>query len=165
LFFFSKLSHQIAELPEFTCCARALVSGCVILRTWFSYAELPEVETVARGLRRAILGRRIVSVTLGRRISLMIPRPGRAFAGAANCGRGAFWKVHVVAAFPAAGLNRVPTNAMLRLRIAGAFGHDGQIAPMPSAQPRENIRMSACCWMMGVSCVHGCPGGSPWKQF
>jgi len=28
--------------------------------------ELPEVETVARGLRRAILGRRIVSVTLGK---------------------------------------------------------------------------------------------------
>src|SRR5260370_38716777 len=28
--------------------------------------ELPEVETVARGLRRAILGRRILSVTLGK---------------------------------------------------------------------------------------------------
>src|SRR5260370_32845525 len=27
--------------------------------------ELPEVETVARGLRQAILGRRILSVTLG----------------------------------------------------------------------------------------------------
>src|SRR5204863_8470421 len=28
--------------------------------------ELPEVETVARGLRHAILGRRILSVTLGK---------------------------------------------------------------------------------------------------
>ncbi len=28
--------------------------------------ELPEVETVARGLRQAILGRRILSVTLGK---------------------------------------------------------------------------------------------------
>src|SRR5260370_7466489 len=28
--------------------------------------ELPEVETVARGLRQTILGRRIVSVTLGK---------------------------------------------------------------------------------------------------
>src|SRR5260370_27142942 len=28
--------------------------------------ELPEVETVARGLRQAILGRRIISVTLGK---------------------------------------------------------------------------------------------------
>ncbi|HKF39800.1 MAG TPA: DNA-formamidopyrimidine glycosylase family protein, partial [Candidatus Acidoferrum sp.] len=28
--------------------------------------ELPEVETVARGLRRAILGRRILSVALGK---------------------------------------------------------------------------------------------------
>src|SRR5258708_34517208 len=28
--------------------------------------ELPEVETVARGLRQAILGRRIISVSLGK---------------------------------------------------------------------------------------------------
>ncbi len=28
--------------------------------------ELPEVETVARGLRQTILGRRILSVTLGK---------------------------------------------------------------------------------------------------
>src|SRR5262245_63822028 len=28
--------------------------------------ELPEVETVARGLRQAVLGRRILSVTLGK---------------------------------------------------------------------------------------------------
>src|SRR5229473_2232767 len=58
--------------------------------------ELPEVETVTRGLRRAILGRRIVSVTLG--------------------------KTDFIDA-PAALLEHL--------------GMTGQIAPMPSAQPRE----------------------------
>src|SRR3989442_870476 len=49
--------------------------------------ELPEVETVARGLRQAILGRRILSVSLGKTdfiddpVALEQHLPGRRIAG------------------------------------------------------------------------------------
>ncbi len=36
------------------------------LRFWWSMPELPEVETVARGLQKSVAGRRIVSVRLGK---------------------------------------------------------------------------------------------------
>ena len=45
--------------------------------------ELPEVETVARGLQREIAGRRVVSVTLGK--TDFMDNPGEI---AATAGRG-----------------------------------------------------------------------------
>src|SRR6266436_1260216 len=73
--------------------------------------ELPEVETVARGLRRAILGRRIVSVTLGKTdfiddaAALEEHLPGRQIAAVERFGQ--FMLLRLSAAV---GRNRIPTN-------------------------------------------------------
>jgi len=101
--------------------------------------ELPEVETVARGLRRAILGRRIVSVTLGKTDFIDDPAaleehlPGRQIAAVER-----FGKFMLLRLSAAAGLNRVPTNGdAAPAALLVHLGMTGQIAPMPSAQPRE----------------------------
>jgi formamidopyrimidine-DNA glycosylase len=101
--------------------------------------ELPEVETVARGLRCAILGRRIVSVILGKTdfiddpVALEQHLPGRQIEAVERYGK--FMLLRLSAA---AGAGRIPTNgddepASLLVHL----GMTGQIAPMPSAQPRE----------------------------
>src|SRR4029077_4231159 len=54
-------AERIAALPAGIVPARVL--------SWSAQTrmpELPEVETIARGLRQSILGRRILSVTLGK---------------------------------------------------------------------------------------------------
>jgi len=61
--------------------------------------ELPEVETVARGLQGSVAGRRIVSVTL-RKVDF-IDDPSameRELPGEANCASRAIRKVHVATA-------------------------------------------------------------------
>jgi formamidopyrimidine-DNA glycosylase len=101
--------------------------------------ELPEVETVARGLRRAILGRRIVSVTLGKTdfiddpVALEQHLPGRQIEAVER-----FGKFMLLRLSAAAGRDRLPTNGdAAPASLLVHLGMTGQIAPMPSAQPRE----------------------------
>jgi formamidopyrimidine-DNA glycosylase len=101
--------------------------------------ELPEVETVARGLRRAILGRRIVSVTLGKTdfiddpVALEQHLPGRQIEAVERFGK--FMLLRLSAAI---GRDRLPTNGDAEpASLLVHLGMTGQIAPMPSAQPRE----------------------------
>src|SRR6266851_1143657 len=101
--------------------------------------ELPEVETVTRGLRRAILGRRIVSVTLGKTDFIDDPAalkehlPGRQIAAVER-----FGKFMLLRLSAAVGRDRVPTNGdAAPAALLVHLGMTGQIAPMPSAQPRE----------------------------
>jgi formamidopyrimidine-DNA glycosylase len=101
--------------------------------------ELPEVETVARGLRRAILGRRIVSVALGKTdfiddpVALERHLPGRQIEAVERYGK--FMLLRLSAA---AGGDRVPTNGdALPASLLVHLGMTGQIAPSPAAQPRE----------------------------
>ena len=101
--------------------------------------ELPEVETVARGLRRAILGRRIVSVTLGKTdfiddpVALEQHLPGRLIEAVERYGK--FMLLRLSAA---ASPGRIPTNgddATASLLVH--LGMTGQIVPRPAAQPKE----------------------------
>jgi len=101
--------------------------------------ELPEVETVARGLRRAILGRRIVSVTLGKTdfiddpAALELHLPGRQIAAVERFGKFMLLRLSV-----AAGADCILTNGdAAPAALLVHLGMTGQIAPMPSAQPRE----------------------------
>jgi len=101
--------------------------------------ELPEVETVARGLRRTILGRRIVSVTLGKTdfiddpVALEEHLPGRQIAAVERFGKFMLLRLSAVA-----GRDRVPPNGdAAPAALLVHLGMTGQIAPMPSAQPRE----------------------------
>jgi formamidopyrimidine-DNA glycosylase len=101
--------------------------------------ELPEVETVARGLRRAILGRRIVSVTLGKTdfiddpVALEEHLPGRQIEAVERYGK--FMLLRLSAAAEG---GRIPTNGDAEpASLLVHLGMTGQIAPVPSAQPRE----------------------------
>ena len=101
--------------------------------------ELPEVETVARGLRRAILGRRIVSVTLGKTDFIDDPGaleehlPGRQIAAVER-----FGKFMLLRLSAAGGADRIPNNGdAAPAALLVHLGMTGQIAPVPSAQPRE----------------------------
>jgi formamidopyrimidine-DNA glycosylase len=101
--------------------------------------ELPEVETVARGLRRAILGRRIVSVTLGKTdfiddpVALEEHLPGRQIAAVER-----FGKFMLLRLSASAGVGSIPPNGEAApAALLVHLGMTGQIAPMLSAQPRE----------------------------
>src|SRR5260370_2996731 len=101
--------------------------------------ELPEVETVARGLRQAILGRRILSVTLGKTDFIDDPAaleqnlPGRQIEAVERYGK-----------FMLLGLSAAPgeTSSASNGDAAPGFllvtlGVTGRIAPEPAAQPLE----------------------------
>jgi formamidopyrimidine-DNA glycosylase len=101
--------------------------------------ELPEVETVARGLRQTILGRQILSVTLGKTDFIDDPQaveehlPGRRIEAVERYGKFMLLRLSV-----ASGTNRVPSNgdaapAWLLVHL----GMTGQLAPSLAAQPRE----------------------------
>jgi len=101
--------------------------------------ELPEVETVARGLRQAILGRRILSVTLGKTDFIDDPAaleqhlPGRQIEAVERYGK--FMLLRLSAAnqeFRAvANGDAAPASLLVHL------GMTGQIAPSPAGQPLE----------------------------
>src|SRR6202171_5719732 len=101
--------------------------------------ELPEVETVARGLRRAILGRRIVSVTLGKTdfiddpVALEEHLPGRQIAAVERFGK---FMLLRLSASPAAG-SIPPNGEAAPAALLVHLGMTGQIAPSAAAQPRE----------------------------
>jgi formamidopyrimidine-DNA glycosylase len=101
--------------------------------------ELPEVETVARGLRQAILGRRIISVTLGKTdfiddpVALKRHLPGRRIEAVERYGKFMLLRLSAVN-----GENRVATNGdAAPASLLVHLGMTGQIAPSPAGQPLE----------------------------
>ena len=101
--------------------------------------ELPEVETVARGLRQTILGRRILSVTLGKTDFIDDPSaleqhlPGRQIEAVERYGKFMLLRLSAVNGQNRAAANgdTVPASLLVHL------GMTGQIAPAPAAQPIE----------------------------
>ena len=100
--------------------------------------ELPEVETVARGLRQAILGRRILSVTLGKTdfiddpVALEEHLPGRQIEAVERYG-----KFMLLRLSPATGSNGAPEDGDAKpASLLVHLGMTGQIAPSPAEQPR-----------------------------
>jgi len=101
--------------------------------------ELPEVETLARGLRQAILGRRIVSVTLGKTDFIDDPAalerhlPGRQIEAVERYGKFMLLRLSAVTHDSAAGSNgdAAPASLLVHLEMTG------HIAPAPAGQPLE----------------------------
>jgi formamidopyrimidine-DNA glycosylase len=108
--------------------------------------ELPEVETVTRGLRQTILGRRIVSIRLGKTDFIDDPAaleqhlPGRRIEAVERYGKFMLLRLSEkrsdefaadnTAAATAAGTTTTPS-------LLVHLGMTGQLAPAPAAQPPE----------------------------
>ena len=101
--------------------------------------ELPEVETVARGLRRTIVGRRILSVRLGKTDFIDDPAaleqhlPGRQIEAVERYGKFMLLRLSPVNGVGLAVTNGDAAPAALLVHL----GMTGQIAPNPAAQPCE----------------------------
>jgi formamidopyrimidine-DNA glycosylase len=101
--------------------------------------ELPEVETVARGLRLSILGRRIMSVTLGKTDFIDDPAaveqhlPGRRIEAVDRYGKFMLLQLSPVQTAARATENGDAASASLLVHL----GMTGQLAPSPAAQPCE----------------------------
>src|SRR3989441_1158211 len=101
--------------------------------------ELPEVETVARGLRQAILGRRILSVTLGKTDFIDDPAaleqhlPGRQIEAVRRYGKFMLLRLSAVNGQTPVTANGDAAAASLLVHL----GMTGQIAPAPAGQPLE----------------------------
>ena len=101
--------------------------------------ELPEVETVARGLRRTILGRRILSVRLGKTdfiddpAALELHLPGRRIEAVDRYGKFMLVRLSPLRADPATtpAANGDGSPAALLVHL----GMTGQIASLPAAEP------------------------------
>ena len=99
--------------------------------------ELPEVETVARGLRQAVVGRRILSVTLGKTdfiddpVALEQNLPGRTIEAVDRYGK--FMLLRLSATAGANGADDKAKRASLLVHL----GMTGQMAPSPALKPRE----------------------------
>jgi formamidopyrimidine-DNA glycosylase len=99
--------------------------------------ELPEVETVARGLRLSILGRRILSVTLGKTDFIDDPAaleqylPGRQIEAVERYGKFMLLRLSPVQAAASVSENGDAARASLLVHL----GMTGQLAPSPAAQP------------------------------
>src|SRR6266852_204896 len=101
--------------------------------------ELPEVETVARGLRQAILGRRIISVTLGKTdfiddpVALERHLPGRRIEAVERYGKFMLLRLSALN-----GETRVTSNGdAAPASLLVHLGMTGQIAPSPAGRPLE----------------------------
>src|ERR1700687_834808 len=101
--------------------------------------ELPEVETVARGLRQGILGRRILSVTLGKTDFIDDPAaleqhlPGRQIEAVERYGKFMLLRLSAVNGETSFATNGDAVPAALLVHL----GMTGQIAPSPAGQPLE----------------------------
>src|SRR5882672_6797911 len=101
--------------------------------------ELPEVETVARGLRRTIVGRRILSVRLGKTDFIDDPAalerhlPGRQIEAVERYGKFMLLRLSPAPAASSSPLNGDAAPAALLVHL----GMTGQIAPTPAAQPHD----------------------------
>jgi len=100
--------------------------------------ELPEVETVARGLRRTIVGRRILSVRLGKTDFIDDPSaleqhlPGRLIEAVERYG-----KFMLLRLSPVNSGSSVTNGDAAPAALLVHLGMTGQIAPNPVAQPCE----------------------------
>ena len=101
--------------------------------------ELPEVETVARGLRQAVLGRRILSVTLGKTdfiddpVALEQHLPGRRIEAVERYGQ---FMLLRLSAGPATNGNS-GEDAGKQASLLVHLGMTGQMAPSPAEKPPE----------------------------
>lgn len=101
--------------------------------------ELPEVETVARGLQRSIAGRRILSVTLGKTDFIDDPAaveqhlPGRQIEAVERYGKFMLLRLSPVAGRDESGGNGDAAPASLLVHL----GMTGQLAPNAASQPLE----------------------------
>ncbi len=101
--------------------------------------ELPEVETVARGLRQAILGRRILSVTLGKTDFIDDPAaleqhlPGRQIEAVERYGKFMLLRLSAAQGETCVAANGDAAPASLLVHL----GMTGQIAPRAAGQPLE----------------------------
>jgi formamidopyrimidine-DNA glycosylase len=105
--------------------------------------ELPEVETVARGLRRSILGRRILSITLGKTdfiddpVALEQHLPGRQIAAIERYGK--FMLLRLMPPTEAGGSGSASIGANngdgASASLLVHLGMTGHIAPHPASQP------------------------------
>jgi formamidopyrimidine-DNA glycosylase len=101
--------------------------------------ELPEVETVARGLRRTIVGRRILSVRLGKTdfiddpAALEVHLPGRQIEAVERYGKFMLLRLSPVNSAGSDVRNGEAAPAALLVHL----GMTGQIAPTPAAEPCE----------------------------
>ena len=101
--------------------------------------ELPEVETVARGLQREIAGRGIVSVTLGKTDFIDDPAaleqhlPGRQIEAVERYGKFMLLRLSALSGATGVATNGDAAPASLLVHL----GMTGQIAPAPAAQPLE----------------------------
>src|SRR5437879_9184759 len=99
--------------------------------------ELPEVETLARGLRQAILGRRIVSVRLGKTDFIDDPAaleqhlPGRQIESVGRYGKFMLLRLSASGNTDAHPQNGVTEAASLLVHL----GMTGQLAPSAAALP------------------------------
>src|ERR1700737_3216629 len=97
--------------------------------------ELPEVETVARGLRHAILGRRILSVTLGKTDFIDDPAaleqhlPGRQIEAVERHGKFMLLRLSPALASEGSSGNGDAAAASLLVHL----GMTGQLAPCAAA--------------------------------
>jgi formamidopyrimidine-DNA glycosylase len=115
--------------------------------------ELPEVETVARGLRQTILGRRILSIRLGKTDFIDDPAaleqhlPGRRIDAVERYGKFMLLRLSEKLSDAFAGENAAASdNTAGAATAAGTtttasllvhLGMTGQLAPAPAAQPHQ----------------------------
>ncbi len=101
--------------------------------------ELPEVETVARGLRQTILGRRILSVALGKTdfiddpVALEQNLPGHRIDAVERYGKFMLLRLSEAAATNGNGGENTAKQASLLVHL----GMTGQMAPSPAEKPLE----------------------------
>jgi formamidopyrimidine-DNA glycosylase len=101
--------------------------------------ELPEVETVARGLRQAVLGRRILSVTLGKTdfiddpVALEQHLPGRRIEAVERYGKFMLLRLSAEAATNGNAAEDAAKQASLLVHL----GMTGQMAASPAEKPPE----------------------------
>src|SRR5580692_4815006 len=101
--------------------------------------ELPEVETVARGLRATIPGRRIIAVRLGKTdfiddpAALELHLPGRQIEAVERYGKFMLLRLSPVKGVGSSAVNGDVAPAALLVHL----GMTGHIAPNPAAQPCE----------------------------
>jgi formamidopyrimidine-DNA glycosylase len=112
-------------------------SGAAPLRFWWSMPELPEVETVARGLQESVAGRRIVSVRLGKTDFIDDPAaleeqlPGRQIEKVERYGKFMLLRLSTRGVSGADSGNGDAEAASLLVHL----GMTGQLAPCAAAEP------------------------------
>jgi formamidopyrimidine-DNA glycosylase len=114
--------------------------------------ELPEVETVARGLRQAILGRRILSITMGKTdfiddpVALEEHLPGRQIEAVERYGKFMLLRLSAVN-----GMVRVPADGDVGpASLLVHLGMTGQLAPIPAEHPRG--KHTHVCLLLNDGC-------------